>query len=117
MAAVGLLVVSGAAVWLWAYPWWVRRNVVSISRQWLDAGRWDLAAGVVQRREFILTTKIGPTDTADEFRRALDDSMQRMGVDYVQGYAIARPKPMTGDYFAATQDNQLPHWCGALVMG
>ena len=43
--------------------------------------------------------------------------LMRMGVDYVQGYAIARPKPMTGDYFAATQDNQLPHWCGALVMG
>jgi EAL domain-containing protein (putative c-di-GMP-specific phosphodiesterase class I) len=40
-----------------------------------------------------------------------------MGVDYVQGYAIARPKPMTSEYFAPTQENQLPQWCGALAIG
>jgi EAL domain-containing protein (putative c-di-GMP-specific phosphodiesterase class I) len=40
-----------------------------------------------------------------------------MGVDYVQGYAIARPKPMTAEYFAPTQENQLPQWCASLAIG
>ncbi|WP_404979480.1 putative bifunctional diguanylate cyclase/phosphodiesterase [Comamonas sp.] len=69
-----------------------------------------------------MINRIGQTlgkKTVAEFVESREIAMElmRMGVDYVQGYAIARPKPMTGDYFAATQDNQLPHWCGALVMG
>jgi len=38
---------------------------------------------VIQREEFILTTKITPMETADEFRRALDDSLVRLRTDHV----------------------------------
>jgi predicted aldo/keto reductase-like oxidoreductase len=42
-----------------------------------------LKQGVIRRDEFYLTTKIGPNESADEYRRALDDSMARMNVSYV----------------------------------
>ncbi|MEG2975382.1 MAG: EAL domain-containing protein [Comamonas sp.] len=48
--------------------------------------------------------------------REIAEELMNMGVDYVQGYAIARPKPMTAEYFAPTQENQLPQWCGALAL-
>jgi len=47
-----------------------------------------LREGVIHRNEFVLTTKIGPNDSADAFRRDLDDSMQRMGVDLVDNLDI-----------------------------
>ena len=43
----------------------------------------NLADGTIKREDFYLTTKIGPMDSADEFRKALDDSMNRMGVSFV----------------------------------
>lgn len=42
-----------------------------------------LADGVIRREEFLLTTKIAPKETADEFRAALDDSLRRLGVSCV----------------------------------
>src|SRR4051812_46711166 len=42
-----------------------------------------LKQGVIRREEFYLTTKIGPMESADEYRKALDDSMARMGVSHV----------------------------------
>ncbi len=42
-----------------------------------------LREGVIRRDEFYLTTKIGPNASADEYRKALDDSMARMNVTYV----------------------------------
>jgi predicted aldo/keto reductase-like oxidoreductase len=42
-----------------------------------------LKQGVIRREEFYLTTKIGPNESADEFRSALDDSMTRMNVSRV----------------------------------
>jgi predicted aldo/keto reductase-like oxidoreductase len=47
-----------------------------------------LKEGVIRREEFYLTTKIGPTDTADDYRKALDDSMARMGVSHVDNLDI-----------------------------
>lgn len=47
-----------------------------------------LKEGVIRREEFYLTTKIGPNESADEFRKALDDSMARMNVDYVDNLDI-----------------------------
>lgn len=47
-----------------------------------------LAEGVIHREEFILTTKIAPTETADEFRSALDDSLKRMNAAYVDNLDI-----------------------------
>jgi predicted aldo/keto reductase-like oxidoreductase len=39
--------------------------------------------GVIRRDEFYLTTKIGPNPSADEYRKALEDSMARMNVSHV----------------------------------
>lgn len=44
--------------------------------------------GVIRREEFYLTTKIGPNESAAEFRKALDDSMARMNVTYVDNLDI-----------------------------
>jgi len=40
--------------------------------------------GIIHRDEFILTTKIAPMPTADEFRTALDDSLTRLRTDRVE---------------------------------
>ena len=48
--------------------------------------------------------------------REIAEALKTMGVDYAQGYAIARPRPMNAEFFAPTQENQLPQWCGALAM-
>ena len=47
-----------------------------------------LAEKVIGRDEFFLTTKVGPTQTAEEFRENLEDSMNRMGVDFVDNLDI-----------------------------
>jgi predicted aldo/keto reductase-like oxidoreductase len=47
-----------------------------------------LKSGAIKREDFYLTTKIGPTKTADEFRAALEDSMRRMNVDRVDNLDI-----------------------------
>jgi predicted Zn-dependent protease len=47
-AALALLVVIGAA-WAWAYPWWMRRNALSIARQWMAAGRYDYASETLKQ--------------------------------------------------------------------
>jgi len=43
-----VLVVVGAATWIWVYPWWHQRNALHIARGWLAAGRPDHAAEAVQ---------------------------------------------------------------------
>ena len=48
--------------------------------------------------------------------REIAEALKTMGVDYAQGYAIARPRPMTSEFFAPTQENQLPQWCGTLAL-
>ena len=47
-----------------------------------------LRDGVISRDQFYLTTKIGPDSSAESFRRALDDSMARMNVTYVDNLDI-----------------------------
>lgn len=42
-----------------------------------------LKQGVIKRDEFYLTTKIGPNSSAEEFTKALEDSMARMNVSHV----------------------------------
>jgi hypothetical protein len=37
----------------------------------------------VEREELVITTKIAPTPTADEMRRYIEESCQRMGIDYI----------------------------------
>lgn len=69
-----------------------------------------------------MINRIGQTlgkKTVAEFveSREIAEELMSMGVDYVQGYAIARPKPMTAEYFAPTQENQLPKWCASLALG
>ncbi|HEY3269457.1 MAG TPA: aldo/keto reductase [Armatimonadota bacterium] len=47
-----------------------------------------LALQHIPRDSVYVQTKIGPTDTADEFRRYLDESFQRLGVDVIDNLAI-----------------------------
>ena len=37
-------------------------------------------------------------------------ALKAIGVDYGQGYAIARPIPMDDDFFTVAAKNQLPPW-------
>jgi tetratricopeptide (TPR) repeat protein len=40
--------VSFVALRVWVYPWWTKRNAISMARQWISAGRLDLAADAVR---------------------------------------------------------------------
>jgi uncharacterized protein len=42
-----------------------------------------LAMPELPRDELIITTKIGPTDSADEMRQSIDESLERMKVDHI----------------------------------
>ena len=42
----------------------------------------------LKRDELLFTTKIGPTDTYDDMRRALDDSLTRMKLDYLDNFDL-----------------------------
>ena len=48
--------------------------------------------------------------------REIAESLKRMGVDYAQGYAIARPRPLGSDFFSDLAHEQIPQWCGELAM-
>lgn len=43
-------------------------------------------------------------------------ALKAMGVDYGQGYAIARPISMDYDFFTVDAKSQLPQWCGTMAM-
>ncbi|MEQ6434133.1 EAL domain-containing protein [Comamonas sp. w2-DMI] len=43
-------------------------------------------------------------------------ALRDIGVDYGQGYAIARPVPMDDEFFTVAAKNRLPQWCGAMAM-
>ena len=55
-------------------------------------GRSEMQLGMAMpdlpRDELIITTKIGPTDTADEMRRSIDESLERMKVDRIDNFDI-----------------------------
>lgn len=43
-----VVVILGTVATIWVYPWWRQRTVVSMSRQWLEAGRLDHASETIQ---------------------------------------------------------------------
>ena len=47
-----------------------------------------LAMPSLPREKLIITTKIGPTETADEMRRSLEESLERMRVDRIDNFDI-----------------------------
>lgn len=47
-----------------------------------------LALQELDRSSVIVETKIGPTETADEYRRCIDESLQRLQTDYVDNLAV-----------------------------
>jgi len=44
---VATFIVIGAT-WLWAYPWWTKRNTFRMARQWIEAGRLQNASEIIQ---------------------------------------------------------------------
>jgi hypothetical protein len=47
-----------------------------------------LAMPTLPRKDLIITTKIGPTETADEMRKYIDESLERMRVDRIDNFDI-----------------------------
>ncbi|WP_240466979.1 EAL domain-containing protein [Comamonas sp. lk] len=47
--------------------------------------------------------------------REIAQALQAMGVDYGQGYAIARPTPLVPEYFLPNSGGELPQWCEELI--
>lgn len=47
--ALAVFIVGLAALWYWGSPWWYKRTALSVTRQWIDAGRLDNAAESLQR--------------------------------------------------------------------
>ena len=47
--ASAALVVGFAALWYWGSPWWYKRTALSVTRQWIAAGRLDNAADSLRR--------------------------------------------------------------------
>ena len=45
LVCCGLVLVS----WIWVYPWWARRNAVSMTKQWIAAGQLNYAAEALQK--------------------------------------------------------------------
>lgn len=46
--AVITVALGFGALRLWVYPWWNKRNAISMARQWISAGRLENAADAVQ---------------------------------------------------------------------
>jgi Tfp pilus assembly protein PilF len=46
--AAGAMMILGAVVAIWIYPWWRQRTAVGMARQWLEAGRLDHASASIQ---------------------------------------------------------------------
>jgi len=44
---VGVVLV--VVLWVWVYPWWTRRNAVSMAQQWIAAGQLNYAAEAVRK--------------------------------------------------------------------
>jgi uncharacterized protein len=47
-----------------------------------------LAFQEINRDEVMITTKIGPEDTADDMRRMIDESLERMGVSKIENFDV-----------------------------
>jgi predicted Zn-dependent protease len=43
---------------VWVYPWWTKRNAISMARQWISAGRLEFAAEAMQNA--VLTAPENP---------------------------------------------------------
>jgi predicted Zn-dependent protease len=74
------LLLAGAA-WLWAYPWWARRNAISITRQWIAGGQFDYAARTVQQ------ALMDSPDRAEVWRLAAEVARLRGKAGDAVGYA------------------------------
>jgi len=87
--ALGAAAAVTIACWLWVYPWWTRRNAISIARQWLAAGQLDHAAETV--RDAMTDSPASP----EVWRMAAELARRRknpaLAVDYSHHAAILAP--------------------------
>ena len=97
-AALALLVVVRAA-WAWAYPWWLRRNALSIARQWIASGHLDYAADTMKQalanspdrpEVWLLAAEVArlrhsPAEAMDYSRHAA--TLDPDNVEYILGWA------------------------------
>lgn len=64
-----VLLVAILAAWVFVYPWWERRNAISVAQQWLAAGQWRNAAEAAQRAALLAPDRPEPWQIAVELAR------------------------------------------------
>jgi Tfp pilus assembly protein PilF len=67
LAAAG--VVTGAALWIWVYPVWTKRNALKIAREWLAAGQVRYAAEAAQQAAVVAPESPEPWQISAELAR------------------------------------------------
>ena len=79
--AYGLLAaaVLAAGLWLWAYPVWLRRNAIKMSREWIAAGNLLQAAEMVQKAMSLMPDEPEPWQLAAELCRLSGLKLQAVG--------------------------------------
>lgn len=80
-SAYGLLAaaVLAAGLWLWAYPAWIRRNAIKMSREWIAAGNLLQAAEMVQKAMSLMPDEPEPWQLAAELCRLSGLKLQAVG--------------------------------------
>ena len=79
--AYGLITaaVVAAGLWLWAYPVWIRRNAIKMSREWIAAGNLLRAAEMVQKAMNLMPDEPEPWQLAAELCRLSGLKVQAVG--------------------------------------
>lgn len=75
LSAMLAATIFGVASWLWVYPWWMKRNAVSVARQWLAVGRLDYAAEAVKQAIVSAPENVDTWRLAAELARRQNDKV------------------------------------------
>ena len=89
--AYGLIAtaVLAAGLWIWAYPVWIRRNAIKMSREWIAAGNLRQAAEMVQKAMTLMPDEPEPWQLAAELCRL--SGLKKQAVGYAQRAARMAP--------------------------
>ena len=85
--AVGVVI---AAISIWGYPWWTKRNSVKLAREWLAAGRLNYAVEAVQQAIALDPKNPEPWQIAAELARRR--GQKEKAVEYARHAAELAPE-------------------------
>lgn len=90
LLTVGVL---GLAVWFFAYPQWLRHNALKMARDWINAGKLQNAAQMVQKANELMPDRPEPWQLAAEIARL--GGQKTMAIRYARRAAkLAPDNPM-----------------------